>query len=230
MNSNKKTATIVGVLFLVATVTYMIGSGLIDSVLTDQQFLDNLYPDRSKVIVGMFFELINCASVVGIAVLMYPLLKKHNEPIALGYFGSRLIESVLLIVSIIGQLLLVTLSQEYITSEAAGDSYFQTIGTLAIKGHHLAFDMAMLALSLGSLMFCYLLYKSQLIPQLLSVIGLVGYTALLASVCLGMLGFDLGMTLYIPGALFEIIFPIWLIVKGFNTKAIDNGVTKWLNN
>lgn len=217
MNSNKKTARIVGVLFLVATAAFMIGDGVLQSVLNHPEFLANLYPDRTKVIAGIFFELINSAAVVGIALLMFPILKQHNEAIALGYFGSRIIESALLIVSTLSPLLLITLSEEYITAGAKGDSYYQTIGNIAIKGHDMAFEMAMLVLSLGSLIFCYLLYKTKLIPRFISVIGLIGYAALFASGCSAIFGYDKGMILYVPGALFEIIFPIWLIVKGFNS-------------
>jgi hypothetical protein len=166
MNSNKKTARIVGVLFLIATVTFMIGSGLIESVLNNPEFLNNVYPNRTKVIVGMFFELMNSAAVIGITILIFPIIKQHDEAIALGYFGSRIIESVILIVSLLSPLLLITLSQEYITIGTADDSYFQIIGNLSIKGHELAFEIAMLVLSLGSLMFCYVLYTSKLIPDL----------------------------------------------------------------
>ncbi|MGM0879659.1 MAG: DUF4386 domain-containing protein [Bacillota bacterium] len=226
MNSNKKTARIVGVLFLVATAAFMIGDGVLQSVLNHPEFLANLYPDRTKVIAGIFFELINSAAVVGIALLMFPILKQHNEAIALGYFGSRIIESALLIVSTLSPLVLITLSEEYITAGATGDSYFQTIGSAAIKGHYMAFEMAMLVLSLGSLIFCYLLYKTKLIPRFISVIGLIGYAALFASGCSAIFGYDIGTILYIPGALFEIIFPIWLIVKGFNSTAIVSGAEK----
>lgn len=219
MNANKKTARIVGVLFLIATAAYMIGSGLLESVLNTPEFLNNLYLDRTKVIVGIFFELINSGAVVGIAMLMFPILKQHDEAIALGYFGSRIIESTLLILSLISPLLLITLSQEYINEGATSGSYFQTVGALTLKGQEIAFEMAMIVLSLGSLMFCYLLYKSKLIPRLISFIGLIGYAALLTSGCLAILGLDIGMILYLPGALFEIIFPIWLIVKGFYLTA-----------
>jgi hypothetical protein len=226
MKSNKKTARIVGVLFLIATVTFMIGSGLLESVLNNPEFLNNVYPNRTKLIIGMFFELMNSAAVVGIAILIFPIIKQHDEAIALGYFGSRIIESVILIVSLLSPLLLITLSQEYITTGTTDDSYFQTIGNLAIKGHDLAFEIAILVLSLGSLMFCYLLYTSKLVPRVISVIGLIGYAALLASGCLGIFGIDIGMILYLPGAIFEIIFPIWLIVKGFNLTVIDSGAVK----
>ncbi|MNI70316.1 hypothetical protein D3C73_1261240 [compost metagenome] len=85
-----------------------------------------------------------------------------------------------------------------------------------METHYLLFDMAMLVLSLGSLLFCYILYRSRLVPRLLSMIGLIGYTGLLASSCLSLVGLDVGGALYIPGAIFELALPIWLIVKGFN--------------
>ncbi|NOU75564.1 DUF4386 family protein [Paenibacillus sp. LMG 31458] len=79
----------------------------------------------------------------------------------------------------------------------------------------------MIVLSLVSLLFCYLLYQSKLIPRLISVFGLIGYASLLTSALLEIFGYSPGMFLFLPGALFEIILPIWLIVKGFNSFAIN---------
>jgi Domain of unknown function (DUF4386) len=162
MNSYRKTAVAVGLLFLIATVAYMTGSGLIDSVINNEQSLEQVYPERTKVMTGVFLELINAIAVVCIAVLMFPILKKQNKAMAIGYYGSRIMESVFLLASIIGILLLVAASQDYATSGATEGSYYDTIKTLTMKGYDLAFEMAMLVLSLGSLMFCYLLYRSQL--------------------------------------------------------------------
>ncbi len=84
----------------------------------------------------------------------------------------------------------------------------------------LAFQIAMIALGLGSIPFCYLLYRSRLIPRLLAVLGLIGYAALLIGSSLELFGLNLYMIQFAPGALFELIFPIWLIVKGFNSSTI----------
>jgi hypothetical protein len=72
----------------------------------------------------------------------------------------------------------------------------------------------MIILGLGSLPFCYLLYQSRAIPRWLSVVGFIGYAALLAWGALEVSGYSVGYTLFIPGALFEILFPLWIIVKG----------------
>lgn len=226
MNTNKKTARIVGALFIFATIAYMTGSSLIGSIVNAPDYLINVYPNKTGVIIGVLLELINSAAVVGIAVMLYPILKKHNETIALGYVGSRILESAMLIVSVISPLLLITLSQEYVKAGAPDTSYFQTIGTLAIRGHYLAFQMAMMVLGLGSLIFCYLLYQSKLIPRTISVLGLIGYASLLTSSLLEIFGHNTGMILFLPGALFEIILPIWLIVKGFSSSATGSGLPK----
>lgn len=222
MNSNKKTARIVGVLFLAATAAYILGNGLIESILKDPNYLIHVYPNKTKVVLGMLLELINSAAVVGIAIMLFPILKKHNETIALGYVAFRVIEAIILIVGAISPLLLITLSQEYIEAGAPDASYFQTIGALAVKGKYLAFQVAMIVLSLYSLLFCYLLYQTRLIPRLISVFGLIGYASLLTSALLEIFGYSPGIFLFLPGALFEIILPIWLIVKGFNSFAIKS--------
>ena len=220
--TNKIIARIVGALFIVATITYMIGSGLIGSIVEAPDYLISVYPNKTQMIIGMLLELINSAAVVGIAVMLFPILKKHNESMALGYVGFRVIESAILMVGAIGPLVLISLSQEFINSGAPDTSYFQPLGTLVLEVHDMAFQMAMIVLGIGSLMFCDLLYQSKLIPRFISVLGLIGYASLLTSTLIEIFGTNTGMVLFLPGALFEIIFPTWLIVKGFNSFAIDS--------
>lgn len=215
MNEDRRSAIIVGVLFLIATAAYIIGNGLIESVVSAPDYLHHVYSKKNQVILGVLLEFINSAAVVGIAIMLYPVLKKHNERIALGYVGFRVIEAIILIIGAIGPLLLIRLSQQYTAAGADGDSYFHTIGALAAEASSSAFQIAMLALGLYSLLFCYLLYQTGLIPRSLSVLGFIGYLSLSASAILELMGHN-GMLLYIPGALFEIILPVWLIVKGFN--------------
>ncbi len=222
MNSNRKIAIMVGILMLGATVTFMIGSGLIQSVLGNPEYLNDIYSSKTKLIVGILLELMDAVFIFGIGMLMFPILKQHSGAIAIGYFGTRVIEAAALIMSLLSLFLLIPLSQEFIATGATDSSYYQTVGKLAIQGHEMAFQFAMLVLGLGSLMFCYLLYTSKLIPRFLSVIGFLGYVALIASSCLEIFGVRVGMTLFIPGAIFELVFPIWLIVKGFNINALNS--------
>lgn len=215
----KKTERVVGVLFLLSTCSFLIGSGMLDPILHRTDLLVRLESDRINVLAGLFLELINAIAVVGIAMLLQPTLKRYHEAFAYGYFASRVMESALLMISLIAPLILLALIKQYVSAGTSGGSYMQTVGNLAVEAHYLLFDVAMLVLSLGSLLFCYILYQSGLIPRWLSVIGLIGYTGLLASRSLSVAGLDIGEVLYIPGAIFEIVLPVWLIVKGFNRPA-----------
>ncbi|HVH96244.1 MAG TPA: DUF4386 family protein, partial [Bacillus sp. (in: firmicutes)] len=106
MKSQRRAEIIIGVLFLLATASYMLGSGLIESAL---KITDNL--DVNQVRIGVFLELINSAAVVGIAALIFPILRKYSESMTIIYVSSRTIESVLLLISAIAPLLLITLNQ-----------------------------------------------------------------------------------------------------------------------
>lgn len=219
MIPDKKAAKITGVLFLAATAFYMLGNSLIESIVNDPDYLHVVYLQKNQVILGMLLELLNSAAIVGIAIVLFPILKKHNETIALGYVAFRVMEAIILIVGAISPLLLILLSKEYIEAGSPADSYFQTIGKLAIEWKDLAFQLAMIVLGLYSLLVCYLLFQSRIIPRSLSVLGFIGYASLLINALLWIFGYRSGMILFLPGALFEIILPIWLIVKGFNTFA-----------
>ena len=85
-------------------------------------------------------------------------------------------------------------------------------------------DIEGTGLGLGSLFFCYLLFRSNLVPRFLAVWGLVGYAIFATGCVLEILGFaGTGLVATIPGGLFEIFFGIWLIAKGFNPSAITIG-------
>jgi hypothetical protein len=207
-----------GALFLLSTITFLAGSGMLEPILQRTDLLASADSDRARVLAGLLLEFINAIAVVGIAILLLPTLKKYYEAYALGYFASRIIESALLMMSIVGPLILLALSEQSISAGASGsgDSTLQALGNTAVDAHYLLFDMAMLALSIGSLLLCFILYRSRLVPRLLSTIGLIGYTALLTSSALSIAGLDAGEMLYIPGAIFEIAFPVWLMVKGLS--------------
>jgi len=224
MNTNKSTARIVGVLFLTAMVTSLLGGFWLESILNAPDYLTTVSANETQVIIGVLLELINGIAVVGIAVTMFPIFKKHNEALALGYVAFRIIEAVIVVGAVISPLALVALSQEYVKVGAPDASYFQTLGDsfLAARAHLTGLLLAIF-FSLGALLFYYLLYQSKLIPRFISVWGLIGVALMLAWNLLEGFGLSLGsagMILALPIILNEIFLGIWLIVKGFNSSAI----------
>lgn len=220
MNATKTTARVVAVLFLLATFSYVAGFQLIQSVLGASDFLARVHPDRIRVITGALLVLVDAVSVVGIAVAMFPILKRHHESVALGYVGFRVVEAALLVVGVLGPLSLIALSRDYIAAGAPAASSFATLGAMAVTSNYWAYQMAMVLVGVCGLMFSYLLSQSRLVPRLLALLGALGYPLLSTGAVLDMLGevdtlHGSGMLLMVPGGLFELLLPLWLLTRGF---------------
>ena len=227
MNSNRKTAIIVGVLFITATVAYSFGVIFLDPILSGSDYLTKASENEKLVILGAFLVLIDAVAVAGIGIVIYPILKKHNETLALGYAGARIVESLLFIVNVIFILTLLTLSQEYAIIGAPVASHFQTGGTLLLAAGDWAFLLGFgLVFTISALILNFVLYQSKLIPRWLSVWGLVGAALIFAYYLLQPFSINLVEILFLPIAAQEMVFAVWLIVKGFNPSAIASGSAK----
>jgi len=166
-------ARTIGALFLIATIAYASGSALLPA----------------QPIPGALLEFVDAIAVVAIGVLFFPMLQTFSPPVARTYLGARILEAILLSVSI--------------ASVFWGSAVW----------HDRAFQIAMLCLGAGSLPFMHVLYRTRLIPRSLSILGFIGYAALLLWALVALAGHDAGIALFGPGAVFEIAFPLWLIVK-----------------
>ncbi|MCD4806347.1 MAG: DUF4386 domain-containing protein [Methanococcoides sp.] len=227
MNSNRKTAIIVGVLFIIATVAYSLGVILLDPILGASDYLTSASENENQMIMGSFLVLIDAVAVAGIGIMIYPILKKRNEALALGYAGARIAESVLFIVNVIAILTLLALSQEFVEAGALDASYYQTFGTILLAAGDLAFLFGFaVAFTLSALILNSLLYQSKLVPRWLSGWGFVGALLLWVYYLLQPFSINLLGILFIPIAVQEMVFAVWLIVKGFNPDAIDSATAK----
>lgn len=229
--THNKTARIVGVLFLTAMVASLLGGGLVESIISAPDYLVAVSENETQVIIGVLLELTNSIAVVGIGVLMFSILKQHNERLALGYLGLRIIESVFCSFIVISPLSLITLSQEYSKAGALDASYFQTVGTLSIAERATVAGLLIpVFLSLGALLFYYLLYQSKLLPRFISVWGLIGAALILTLNLLLTFNLEIGISTSLIFALpiisNEIFLGIWLIAKGFSSSAIASGSAK----
>ena len=223
LNSFKKTAIIVGVLFITATVAYSIGMILLDPILGDSDYLTKVSENENVVIMGAFFVLIDAVAVAGIGITIFPVLKKHNEASALGYAGARIAEGILFVVNAMFILTLLTLSQEYVKAGTPSDPYYQTLGTVLLAAGDWAFLLGFgVAFTISALIVNFVLYKSKLVPRWLSGWGFVGAALLWVYYLLQYLSISYVEILFLPIAIQEMVFAVWLIAKGFNPPAMDS--------
>lgn len=230
MNSNRKTAITVGVFYILATV-----AGILSAVFgpdTDAlDYLAKLTANQNRVMTGALLEFTMAVMIVGISIYLYPILNKYYETLASGYVVFRTIEVVILAFCAISLLILLTLSQDFVFAGTPDNSWFQTSGNLLLAVREWGGGVfSAIVFSLSALILNFILYRSLLIPRWLSGWGLIGATLYLVSGFLPLFGHDPRSTIYLLMEAFlgvwEMVFAVWLIVKGFNPSAITSRSVK----
>ena len=218
--TNRKTAIGVGMLFIIGTAAGALSGLVTGPVLGEPGFLASVSTNESQMITGALLVMLMGLALAMVPVMMFPIFKRFNKTLALGYVVFRgALETVTCLLWAISFLLLVTLSQAYMTAAAPGASHFQTLSTLILAAGRWNGHVGSIVFSLGALMFYYMFYQSKLLPRWLSIWGLIGAILGLAKPLLAMFGFELEI-LIAPLFLQEMVMAVWLIVKGFNPSAI----------
>jgi hypothetical protein len=222
MNSNRKSATMVGVLYIVGTIAGILSVVFLGSSLSDPNYLVKASENQNQIVTASLLVLLMGFSLAMMSVVLFPILKKQNEALALGVVLFRgALEAVMYIILVICWLLLLTVSQEYVQAGAPDASHFQTLGAVLLKAGDQIVSILNIVFSLGALMIYYVFHQSKFLPRWISVWGLIGAVLYLASGLSAMFGVSLGF-LMAPLALQEMVMAVWLIVKGFDGPAITS--------
>jgi len=223
MTTSKRTARIVGVLFLVGTAAGLLSVVFTGSILDNPDYLIKVSANGNQLIIGALLVLIMGFTLAMVPVVLFPIFKKYNETLALGAVVFRgVLEAIAYIAIVICWLLLIALSREYAAAGVLDTSYFQIPGTLLLEAADSVGLILSIVFSLGALMIYYIFFQSELIPRWLSVWGLIGAVVYLAEPLIAMFGTELEI-LFAPLALQEMVLALWLIVKGFNSSATTSG-------
>jgi len=215
--SSLTAARLVGVLWLMSSFSYMTASSLIGEFFSSPDYLMQLFPNKFTMTTAVMLEFINSAAVVGMAIVIYPILKQYSERVAVSYVAFRLIEAIMLLVGAAALLSLVNLSKELIETTGSNVDYLHTMASIIRKGRYVDFQLGMIPLSICGFILCATFYQFRLVPRAFSVLGMVGYFALFLKIIFDFYAVSFGgQWLYLPGALFELSLPFWLFVKGFN--------------
>jgi len=220
MDSSRKTALAGGILYLLTFVSIPIGF-LYSSVLNDPNYIIGSGQDTA-VIIGGILEIIVALAGIGTAVALYPVVKRQNESVALGFVGTRVLEASTIFADVVCLLAIVTLRR----AGAGADALVTGKALVALYGLFRLGQNLMPAVN--DLLLGYLLYQSRLVPRVLPLMGFIGAPLLIANTILFMFGITSGPIFVLtaigvlPIALFEFSLGVWLTVKGFNPSAITS--------
>jgi hypothetical protein len=221
MNSERKTAIIVGILFLIATVILIIG-GIFSLCIYEEDYLTVVFANENQIIFGAILEIVSAAAIVGIPIAMFPLLKKHSETLALSYVATRIFEGLTIFLNTIVLLAILSLSKEFAASTAGSEVFFYPAsGAILLAIREWGGLLVDVSFPLGAVIFNYLLLKTNLSPRWLALLGLVGGALWFATTPVRMFGFSPEWMEFLaaPIAFQEMILAAWFIIKGFNSPA-----------
>lgn len=224
MFSDKTVARIVGVLFIVASAAAIVGGSLL-LPLGESDYLVETAANQGQIVSGVLIELILVMSVIAIAVMFYPVLKRQNEGMALGYVGARTLEGALLLTASVTGLIILSLSQDYGNAATTG---VQPLGDTLLAVRDWTYLLGSLVVfGVTALILNSLLYRSRFVPAWLSIWGLLGGALVIVAGLLQLYGTELsGVTEGVfaaPIGIQEMVLAVWLIIKGFDTSHIIVG-------
>jgi hypothetical protein len=224
MESTRRTALIVGVLFLITFVTSIAAFfWAYATVLDHPDYIVGAGAD-SPIALGAFLEMLLIVANIGTAVYLFPLLKRQDESLALGFVTARVMESVFIAVGLLSLLVVVTLRQD--VGAAGGDSLVTT-GRSLVAIHDWTFLLGPgWVVGLGNgLILGYLMFRSGLVPRGMAMLGLIGGPLIIISGTLVLLGvieqFGIVQSVAtIPEFLWELSLGLYLTFKGFKPSPI----------
>ncbi len=224
MDPTRRIALIAGVFFLITFIASIPAAlALYSHVLDNPNFIIGSGGD-SRVFFGAFLEMILIVANIGSAVVLFPLLKRQNEGLALGYVTARIVESGFIAVGLLSLLAVVTLRQDV---GAAGAGSLVLVGRSLVAVHDWTFLLGPgWVVGVGNgLILGYLMYRSGLVPRRMAMLGLIGGPLIIASGTAVLFGvFDAGsapqVIATIPEFFWELSFGIYLVVKGFRPSPI----------
>jgi len=220
VNPTRRISLAFGVLFLITFATSIPALALFQPVLDDPVGYVANGDSDNQIILGVLLELLLIIAGIGTAVVIYPILKRQNHILALGFVTARIIECAFILAGILAVLSIVTLSQE----NAGGDEGAIAYALAAFKDWSFILGPGFIVGWGNGLILGYLMYRSGLVPRWLAMLGLVGGPALIVSAILVMFGVDepggiVQSVATIPEFIWELGLGIYVTVWGFKASS-----------
>ena len=219
MNTVNRTSRVLGIAFLLQFVTsFSSGVFLKSALIAPGSIGESMIRIANNPLLMRAYILVDMLTALGIIFLgatLFLTLRKMNETMALVALGFYVLEAALLAASQLAAFSLLSMSQAYI---AAGQpASLQTMATVALESmNFVGTTLHMLAFCPGGIIFYYLLYKSGIVPGVLSLWGLITVLPCLIATLLVVFGDEAPAFLYVPYMPFELVIGLWILVKGFN--------------
>jgi Domain of unknown function (DUF4386) len=230
MDPLRRTAFLAGALYLITFIASIPAIFVLDPVLSDPNYIVGSGAD-TRVLFGGLLDIINALACIGTAVVLFPVFKRQNETLALGFVTSRMLEAAIIFIGVISLFAVVTLRQDMAGAAEADPDTLVTVGAslVAVRDWTFLLGPGVMA-AINALLLGTLMYRSGLVPRAIPLMGLIGAPLLLSAKIGTMFGVNDDVSLWSAIALAPIFFwelslGVWLVVKGFKPSPITAAST-----
>jgi MFS family permease len=218
VNSTRRTSIATGALLILATIAAL-ASAALEPALAGTDYLTGVANQPNRLAAVALLYLVAAGTSVGIAIALYPLLKRDGAALALGSVVFRTIEAVFYTAAVVSLLSILPLGQQLATTPADNRAPIQHIADSLLSMRDHSTLTAVFAFTLGALMYYILFYRSRLVPRWLSGWGMAAALLMMTACLLALFSNSpvTGYTLLIlPIAVQELALAVWLLAKGFS--------------
>jgi hypothetical protein len=231
VDSARRTALVAGWFYLITFAASIPAVFLLAPVLNHADYIVSAGPD-TRVLCGCLLDLVNALACVGTAVALFPVLRRQNEAVALGFVTARMLEAAIIVIGVVSLLAVVTLRRDLAGAPGTDMSSLVTTGRALVAVRDWTFLLGpSLMPGINALLLGWLLYRSGLVPRLIPVLGLIGAPLLIASATAALLRGNHPVTVLaavatVPIFVWELSLGLWLVVKGFKPSPIIAGMAE----
>lgn len=225
MSPLRRIALVGGALYLVTFIASIPAVFFLSPVLDNADYIVSSGAD-TRVVFGGLLDVVNALACIGTAIVLFPVVKRQNESLALGFVASRILEAAVILVGVVSLLAVVTLRQDLGASAGADTASLVTTGQalVAVRDWTLLLGPGLMA-GVNAALLGTLMYRSRLVPRIIPTMGLIGAPILLVSCIATLFGVHdqfspSALLLVLPVAAWELSLGVWLVVKGFKPSPI----------
>ena len=225
MDAPRRYALAAGTFYLITFAASIPAVFLLAPVLDHPDYIVGAGAD-TRVLWGCFLDLVNALACIGTAVALFPVVKRQNEAVALGFVTSRMLEAAIIVIGVVSLLAVVTLRRDLAGTPGTDPASLVTTGRALVAVRDWTFLLGpSLMPGINALLLGWLLYRSGLVPRVIPALGLIGAPLLIASAVVAVFRGNEPITALaaiatVPIFLWELSLGLWLVVKGFKASPI----------
>ncbi len=221
MQANKPISRLLGVAFLLQAVASLLSGVLLLAPLRVEddiaETMITVADHAGQMRAYILGDLVTAMGIVFLAVVLYALLKRHGERLALVALGLYILEAALLAASRIAGFALLRISEEYVANGQPAD--LETLGSVTLDTLDYGYTLHMLPFCVGAALFYTLIYRARIVPRALALWGLIALVPLTIAVLFVLFDYDVPMFVYFPYVPFEFVIGAWFLINGIREEA-----------